>query len=263
MSSQSGELAPYSFSPIAHRGGAFLPSNIGIENTLAAFRNATRLGFRHLETDVHVTKDGELVVFHDSDLARIAGVPAQISDLTLEELKQIRIGGKEEIPTLDELFEAFPSAYFNIDIKTPRAVVALAETIRSHGLENQVCVASFSTCRLLRFRKLLPGVTTAISPLGVMGMLVERVAKHDPGSPRVYQVPLFHKICGIPVRIVTPARVQAVQRAGHQIQVWTVDDALQMHQLIDWRVDGIMTDRPDVLKQVLRERGMWSTRFGV
>lgn len=245
---------------MAHRGGALLAENLGIENTLKAFRNAHELGFRYLETDVHATSDGRLVAFHDENLSRVADVDAHIADLPLADLQRILVGGREPIPTLDELFETFPDARFNLDIKAPGATALLAQSIERHGLQTEVCVGSFSAKRLATFRRLLPTVTTSIAPPGVAMLGVGRVVRANTRAPRVYQVPLHHRVAGIRMTILTPARVRAIHAAGLKVHVWTIDDPVQMHELIDWGVDGIITDRPDQLKRVLHDRGMWSTR---
>lgn len=256
-----GYLAP-EFTALAHRGGALLPANLGIENTIAAFAHAVELGFRYLETDVHATRDGVLVAFHDSNLLRVTDMDISIADVTAAELSQIRIGGREPIPTVDELLEAFPDCSLNIDIKADAATVPLARAIDGHAATDRVCVGSFSPARIQRFRRLMPDVVTSVSPAGVGSLLLGRVGSDRRRPARVYQVPLTHRVAGVELRVVTPARVRAIHRAGRKIHVWTVDDPEVMHELIDWGVDGIVTDRPDLLKRVLRNRGMWSTSFG-
>lgn len=260
MARMGSYLAP-EFTPMAHRGGALLAENLGIENTLAAFRNAVALGYEYLETDVHTTRDGELVAFHDTDLERVTDTSARLADLTGDELSRVRVGGREPIPTVDELFETFPDCRFNLDIKSAGAVRPLAEAIRRHGAEHRVCVGSFSVRRLGAFRRLVPEVTTAFSPAGVAMLAAGLVGRPGASAPRVYQVPLSHHVAGVTVRLVTPGRVRAIHDAGLKVHVWTIDDPLVMHELIDWGVDGIVTDRPDHLRGVLRDRGMWSTRF--
>ncbi|MCC2592904.1 glycerophosphodiester phosphodiesterase [Tessaracoccus sp. OS52] len=258
-SMQASFLAPR-FTPMAHRGGALLPENLGIENTLEAFANAVDLGFEYLETDVHATRDGHLVAFHDANLARVTDTEAEISDLTLAELREFKVGGRASIPTLEELFDAFPGCLFNLDLKAGDAVEPLARVIRRHDMVARVCVGSFSTARLRRFRRLLPGVATSASPVGVAAAVLGVLGRRPFGVPRLFQVPLTHQFGPVRVRIVTPERVRAIHAAGSKIHVWTIDDPLVMHQLIDWGVDGLITDRPDLLKGVLRDRGMWSTR---
>lgn len=257
----TGYLAP-SFAPMAHRGGALLPSNLGIENTVAAFRNAVDLGFDYLETDIHATSDGQLVAFHDPDLTRVTDLAGTIEQLPLSELRRIKVSGREPIPTLDELFESFPSTRFNLDIKAPKATTPLARLISHHGAGDRVCVGSFSQSRIRKFRKLAPSVQTAHSPVGSATLAFSIAGRSSTRPKPVYQVPISHQVAGFRVNLVTPTSVKAVHSAGARIHVWTIDDPLVMHKLIDWGVDGIISDRPDLLKEVLRERGMWSTREG-
>lgn len=256
----SMESAPIrGFVPMAHRGGALLPVNLGIENTIAAFRNAWELGFRHLETDVHATRDGRLVVFHDVDLTRVTGHAGRIEDMMLDELQDLQIGGREPIPTLSDLLEALPHAIFNLDIKAAGATRPLVETLRAHGAGHRVVVGSFSPRRIREFRRMLPGVTTAVSPVGVAALSL-RIPRLPGRGEVVFQVPMTARVGAVRVPVVSPGRIKAVHAAGRRIHVWTVDDPLMMHELIDWGVDGIITDRPDLLKGVLSDRGMWSTR---
>lgn len=244
------------FVAMAHRGGSFLTANLGIENTVQAFRNAVDLGFYYLETDVHTTRDGVLVAFHDDTLDRVTDVEGALRELTYAEVQTLRVGGREPIPTLDELFETFPQVKFNIDIKSVTAVGPLAEAIDRHGAHRRVCVASFARTRIRRFRSLSPQVPTAVSTTGVAALTMGAIS----GGGEVYQVPLQHPIGPVTVDLVTPRNIERVHAAGRKIHVWTVDDPTTMHRLLDWGVDGIVTDRPDSLKEVLRARGMWSTQ---
>lgn len=259
MAREYGDFLAPEFIAMAHRGGALYAPNLGIENTLRAFGNAVDLGYTYLETDVHATKDGQLVSFHDAELHRVTGYGGAIEDLTLAQVQELHVGGREAIPTIDELFETFPKARFNLDLKANGAVLPLAEKIRSHHAERRVCVCSFSLRRLRRFRRLVKGTLTAISPLGVAAMSVG-LARLPGRAEVVFQVPLTHRIAGVTKRIITPERIRAIHRAGRKINAWTVDDPEVMHELIDWGIDGIVTDRPDLLKGVLRARGMWSTQ---
>lgn len=244
------------FIPMAHRGGALLTDNLGIENTVRAFANAVSLGFRYLETDVHATVDGHVVAFHDDDFSRVTDMDGALRTVTLDEVGQLRVGGREPIPTLDELLETFPDCSFNIDIKHASAVRPLAEVIGRHEAERRVCVGSFSRSNIQRFRSMLPRVATAVSTTGVAGMALGAM----PGGGQVFQVPLRHALGPMSIDIVTPKNIERIHRAGRKIHVWTIDDPTTMHRLLDWGVDGIVTDRPDLLKEVLRARGMWSTR---
>jgi glycerophosphoryl diester phosphodiesterase len=244
----------------AHRGGAEHPALVGRENTRAAFAHAVALGYRYLETDVHLTRDGVLVAFHDALLERVAGVAGSVDDLDSTELAAIRVGGTDPVPTLASLLTAFPRARFNIDLKTGRAVRPLAELVRSHGLHDRVLVGSFSGRRLRRFRRLAgPRVPTAASPGEVVAYvaLPARIARRlTGGAPAALQVP--HR-CG-PLTVASSRLVRRAHAAGLPVHVWTVDDDTEMRLLLDRGVDGLMTDRTDVLRDVLRRRGLWQDR---
>ncbi len=242
----------------AHRGGAYHPELEGLENTLAAFRHAVALGYDYLETDVHVTKDGELLAFHDAVLDRVTDRMGAIADLTLAEIRQARIAGREEIPTFAALLDAFPDARFNIDIKSAGAAAVLAEVVRTHDLWDRVLVGSFSPARIREFRRLTDGrVPTAAHLWEILvfrllpsARLADRLAGRDFVA---FQVP--HRRYGL--RVASSGLVRRAHAAGKQVHVWTIDDPDEMNLLLDRGVDGIFTDRTDLLKDVLVARGQW------
>ncbi|MEZ0580485.1 glycerophosphodiester phosphodiesterase [Nocardioides sp. MH1] len=251
-------LEPGRVIAFAHRGGAYHPEIEGLENTLAAFRHAAALGYRYLETDVHVTADGALLAFHDDVLDRVTDKMGAIRDLTLAEIREARIGGREEIPTFDQLLDAFPDARFNIDIKSDGAVAALASTVRERDLWDRVLVGSFAPARIREFRRLTDGrVPTAAHPWEIAAFRLlpsARLAALVGGRGfQAFQVPRRRRR----ITIVTPGLVRRAHAAGKHVHVWTIDDADQMHELLDLGVDGLFTDRTDVLKDVLVARGLW------
>ena len=250
---------PGSVLAFAHRGGAYHPEIEGLENTLQAFAHAVRLGYSYLETDVHVTSDGILLAFHDTVLDRVTDATGAIATSTYAEVQRARINGSDPVPTLAELFDQFPDARFNIDVKAPGAVPALAEFLAERQAWDRVCVGSFSGRRLREFRRLTRGqVVTSASPgeVAVYRLLPSPVARLlTRGRPRVLQVP--HRVGGI--TIVTPGLVRRAHRAGMQVHVWTIDDPEEMNLLLDRGVDGLMTDRTDILRAVLTESGRWRT----
>jgi glycerophosphoryl diester phosphodiesterase len=241
----------------AHRGGARHPDNLGFENTRRAFGLATALGYRYLETDVHLTRDGVLLAFHDLVLERVSDGRGRLADLTYAELSRIRIGGSETIPTLLELVEAFPEARFNIDLKAEGTAAPLAALVAEHGLQDRVLVGSFSARRLNAFRRLAgPRVPTAAHPAEVAAYLLlpSRVATAvTRGRVAALQVP--HRRG--PLTIATRGLVRRAHAANLPVHVWTIDDPLEMRTLLDRGVDGLMTDRTDILRSVLEQRGLW------
>ena len=242
----------------AHRGGARYGPNDGIENSMAAFAHAVELGYRYLETDVHATADGILVAFHDDDLDRVTDRTGKIADLPYSEVAKARIGGREPIPTLEEVLGTWPEIRVNIDVKAEPAIRPLAEAVVRTDAHDRVCVSSFSGHRVKGVRRLLgPRVATGLAPLGVALLalpLPHALGRLLTGDAPCVQVPLGYK----GIRLVTPAFVARAHALGKQVHVWTIDDPGQMNALLDIGVDGLITDRIDVLREVLVARDQWA-----
>jgi glycerophosphoryl diester phosphodiesterase len=238
----------------AHRGGAGTAGNHGIENSLEAFRDAVRRGYTHVETDVRCSADDTVWVVHDATLSRLTGRDASTDTLRDEELARERLDGRAPLVRLADVLEQLPQVRLNIDIKSRDAVVPTCDLVRAVGAEDRVCLTSFSHGRVRRIRRLLPEVTTGASSLEVaLVMLLPARALRALGLPRAdcLQVPVDTR--GVPV--TTPRLVARAHRLGLQVHVWTIDDADEMHRLLDLGVDGLITDRTDVLAEVLAARG--------
>lgn len=238
--------------PFAHRGGGLEAP----ENSLAAFSRAIDLGYRYIETDVQVTADGRLIVFHDPVLDSLTDGQGQIGDLPWSIVSQARVGGREPIPLLDQVLETWPDLRLNIDPKSDAAALALVDALRRHGALDRVCVGSFSGARLSRPRRLLGN--DLCSSAGPWEVAQVWCAEHGlplpaPSGPHCLQVPVRHK----GLTVVTPGLIRAAHARGLCVHVWTVDDAAQMEWLLDMGVDGIITDRPTLLRQVMTRRGAW------
>ena len=248
---------------MAHRGGALHPDLSGAENTMHAFQHAVDLGYRYLETDVHATSDGVLLAFHDAALDRVTDHIGLVADHTAQQVALARIAEVHAVPTMAELLAAFPDCRFNIDLKSPSAVSPLVELLDQSGAHARVCVGSFSGKRLNAFRRATAGrVATSATPAEVTAMRFSPVGARR--RPAVMQVPWRHKRRR--VTVTTPAFVRRAHRAGMHVHVWTgeessqwvsIDDPESMHTLLDMGVDGLISDRTDVLKDVLVTRGQW------
>jgi len=240
----------------AHRGGA----GDWPENTMPAFEHAVALDYRYVETDVHVTVDGVLVAFHDESLDRVTDRTGLIRELPWSEVSRARVDGEEPIPLLEDLLGTWPALRVNIDPKHDSAVDALVETIRRTNAVRRVCIGSFSDRRLARVRAALgPELCTSLGPRGTA-----RLKAASYGAPLSVPAPCAQ----VPVRAkgvtVTDERfVRGAHRLGIQVHVWTIDDPQEMHRLLDMGVDGIMTDRPAVLREVLEARGQWVGASGI
>lgn len=240
---------------LAHRGGALLPENAGIENTIAAFGHAVQRGYDYLETDVHASRDGVLYAFHDDTLERMAGIRAPIAEMLAHDIDGVRLAGREPIPRLREVLTTFDDARFSIDVKSDTAVEPLIELVKDQ-LE-RICLASFSVARLLRVRSALPGALTAFSPAEIrqlrLGVTRRSRAAGVGAGGRVVPAPLRRG--AFPV--VTKSFVRHAHTLDLPVLVWTIDHPGVMRRLLDMGVDGFYTDRPDILKDVLNERGQW------
>ncbi|KRE53526.1 glycerophosphodiester phosphodiesterase [Arthrobacter sp. Soil736] len=249
---------------MAHRGF----SREGLENSMAAFRAAVELGCRYVETDVHTTSDGVLLLFHDSSLDALTDGVGRISGLSAEDVSRARIRGAEPVPSFDELVAAFPDTRFNLDVKDWHSVRSLAAAIERHGVHDRVLIASFSDRRRRAVLKLLSRRTASSAGIVTNALVVllgPLLAVPGPGSLAraalgralrgvdALQVPVSYK--SIPV--VTPGYVRRAHELGLYVHVWTVNEPAEMRRLLDLGVDGIVTDRADLLKDMLQSRGEW------
>lgn len=241
----------------AHRGW-HVGELAGMENSGAAFRRAVAEGFRYLETDVHATADGVVVALHDASLDRTTDGGGAVHAQPWSAVRSVKVGGREPVSRLDELLEELPDALWNIDVKADSAVGPVLEILRRCAAFDRVCLASFSDVRLARLRRLGgPGVLTSMGPGSVAalwaagkGLPTVRLAR---GA--MAQIPERQG----PLTLVSPAVLRVAHAAGLEVHVWTINEARRMRELLDLGVDGLVTDRPDLLREELRSRGSWPT----
>ena len=250
---------------IAHRGGA----EEAPENTIEAFAAAVALGYRFLETDAHVTRDGVVVAFHDPCLDGLTDRTGAIASLPIAAVEAADAGfafspdgGRSFpfrgrgvcVPRLETLLLRWPDARMNIDPKDDACVEPLVALLDRLDVWDRVNLGSFSDRRLRRIRAL--GRGRACTSMGPRAVAAARAAALTGRMLRqgadCVQVP----IRAGRIRIVTAGFVRAAHRAGLPVHVWTVNDPATMHELLDLGVDGVMTDRPRVLRDVLAERGV-------
>ncbi|OMH24861.1 hypothetical protein BKD30_07510 [Tersicoccus phoenicis] len=246
---------------LAHRG--YAPD--GNENSLAAVQAAVDLGCGWVETDVQASADGELFVFHDDTLDRVTGTTGRISTMTAAQVRAVRVGG-DPIPTLAELLERFPDVRLNIDVKTGAGVAPLAAVIERLGAHDRVLVASFSDRRRRAVLRRLsrPVATSAGTVLTAVWVLAAAVPVLAPVARLLLhgvdclQVPERQPLlAGRAVPVVTSRTIALAHRWGLEVHVWTVNAADDMRRLLDAGVDGIVSDRADLLAQVFTERDAW------
>ncbi|MCU1603745.1 MAG: Glycerophosphoryl diester phosphodiesterase [Modestobacter sp.] len=240
---------------MAHRGGAIEH----VENTMPAFEACLALGYRYLETDVRVTADGVLVAFHDPTLDRVTDRTGRVENLPWREVRSALIGGREPVIRLDDLLGAWPDVRFNLDIKAAGVLAPLVRTVRRLKVEDRICLASFSDARIAAARRVFgPDVCTSLGPRGVAALRLSSYSPRAAGLVRIQagcaQVPL--QLGGRP--LIDERFIEAAHARSLQVHVWTVDTEREAAELLDLGVDGVMTDRPAMLRDVLKARGQWT-----
>lgn len=234
----------------AHRGFSL----DGAENSLAAFQAAVDLGYRHLETDSRVTADGVAVAFHDQLLDRVTNHTGLLRELSWQQVRQARIRDREPIPLLEDVLASFDDSVVNIDVKSHAAIGPTLDAIRRTGSWHRVRLAAFSHSRVLALRRATgPSVAGALSPVEIAALKLGKRPRPSPVTDLAAQVPAGHGT----LRLITPRFVASAHAAGFAVHAWTINQRAEMIRLLDFGVDAIMTDRADVLRALLIERGQW------
>ena len=251
---------------IAHQGG----DGLWPGDTMYAFEHAVDLGADVLEMDAHITKDGQIVLMHDEKVDRTTNGTGLIEDQTLAQLKELDAayqwsldGGQTfpyrgqgiQVPTLEELFQKFPQMRYVIEIKLTTNPIGkpLCDLIRKYNMQDRVMVASFHDGAMSAFRETCPEVATSAAKMEVASfVLIGKAYLSGLLSPKFesLQVPYeTSESYGIPV--MTERFIREAHARNVKVEPWTVNDPDLMKQYIDWGVDGLITDRPDLMLKVL------------
>ena len=240
------------------------------ENTNLSFQGVYDMGYRHFETDLHLTADGVLVCFHDDTVDRTTDGSGPVNGFALDELQELDAGFRHRtaegfsfrgqgacVPSLEWLLTTFPDTSVVLDMKTDGLAEPLAALIDDLNVYERLIVGSFSDERLSEFREMTDGrvPVSSGSALSRLWVLASRVGRGVAGDASALQLPTHMR----GVRVVDEKLVEAAHQAGLQVHVWTVNERSEMVRLLDMGVDGLVTDRPDILKQLLEERGSWQS----
>ncbi len=239
---------------VAHRGGAGLAP----ENTREAFSRSVSLGVRYLETDVQLTADGVLVAFHDERVDRVTDLRGRVDQMPWSTLRTAQVSGGGSVMTLAELLEAFPRMHFAVDLKTSAGIEPLTRVLKETGSVERVCVAGAWDGWLAHLRSSCgPGLRTALGWRSLTTLVACAKAGVRPpvsvATGEFVHVPV--SLGRVP--IFADRLVRMAADLGVRVLVWTVDEPGLMHRLLDLGVDGVITDRPDLLREVLVQRGQW------
>ena len=248
---------------IAHQGG----DGVWPGETMLAYQNAVDLGVDVLEMDIHITNDGKLILMHDETVDRTTDGTGEIESMTLTDLKKLDAAydwspdeGKTfpyrgqgiQVATLEEIFQAFPEMRMTIEIKKTNSPMAkpFCDLIREYNMQDKVLVASFHDERLKEFRTECPEVATSSAKNETtVFVLLTKAFLGGFYSPIFYSLQVPEESGGITV--MTPAFVRAAHARNLAVEPWTINDEETMRKFIEWGVDGIITDRPDILMEVL------------
>ena len=255
MSTKHPYLSPATPRVLAHRGLA-IASGID-ENTLSAFEAAILAGAKYIESDVQVTSDGVAVLFHDDDLARVAGVSKKIAELTLAELSEVALSLGGSVPTLEQALTRFNSVNFNLDIKVWGAVAPAIEVINRLGVHDRVLVSAFSERRRRSALRLLNRPVASSAGSGLVLALyfastlrLTSVMRVMSKSANAVQVPARQGL----IRFDSPGFIRRAKKVGLEVHYWTINDVSEMERLIALGADGLVTDRADLALKLLQNR---------
>lgn len=248
---------------IAHQGG----DGIAPGNTMFAFQNAVDLGVDVLEMDLHITKDNILVLIHDETIDRTTNGSGEVESMTLDEIKTYDAGydwSNDEgvtfpfrgqgitIPILAEVFTAFPDKHMTIEIKKSNTsmIQPFCDMIREYNMQEKIVVASFYDEKIKEFRETCPEVATSSAKNETtVFVLLSKVFLTGFYSPQFYSLQVPEESSGITV--MTESFIRAAHERNLAVEPWTINDEETMRKFIAWGVDGIMTDRPDIMLEIL------------
>jgi glycerophosphoryl diester phosphodiesterase len=245
---------------IAHRGSRLLWP----ENTLEAYSAVVDMGVRHVETDVRITGDGRLLCLHDASVDRTTDGSGPVSSLTFSDLSELDAGYRHRttegfpfrgrgirVPAFEELATSFPDVEIVVDLKTPWAIGELVRTVDRLRLHDRVVVGSFRDGWLAMVRKLSRGRIRISSGAATTRrwVLASRLGRMPRRVPDALHVPVQYG----GVRVVDQVLIDRARDAGVPVNVWTVNDPVEMRRLAALGVDGLITDRPDLAEGAVRE----------
>ena len=239
-------MCKHIFTPIAHRGGC----EVALENTFQAFTDAYELGYRWLETDLQISKDGVLYAIHDNSLKRLTGINKKIHDLDSNDLDQILINRKYNIPRLEQLLQRFNDVTFNLDAKNINAAKALVRLLNKNKSFKNLCLGSFSHKTISYIRKSLKrDLPTTFSQMEVFWLLVNlKLNKKVIYEGNYLQIPKSY----FGYKIVSRQLLDFCKKNEIKVHIWTVNESSEMRNLIRIGVDGIMTDNCRTLLEVIK-----------
>ena len=235
------------FIGLSHRGN----SKKFIENSFEAFNSTVQMGYKYIETDLRMTLDKEVIAFHDSDLKRLFNLDLKVKDLTFNEIANLFKEKNCSLLTLEDILKKFPEIHFNIDLKVEEVIQDSIKVVADFNAFDRVCFASFHSSRtgkVLRYNQ------NAIVSMGMKDVALFKFLKFNNKNIKIIQIPLKWK----GIKILTRNLIQKAHKNNLLVHVWTINDRKTINNLIDLGVNGIVTDEPELLMEIMKERGLIS-----
>ena len=235
------------FIGLSHRGN----SKKFIENSFEAFNSVVQMGYKYIETDLRMTLDKEVIAFHDPDLKRLFNLDLQVKDLTFNEIANLFKEKNCSLLTLEDVLKEFPKIYFNIDLKVEEVIQDSIKVVADFNAFDRVCFASFHsnrTGKVLRYNQ------NAIVSMGMKDIALFKFFKFNNKNKKIIQIPLKWK----GIKILTRNLIQKAHKSNLLVHVWTINDRKLINNLIDLGVNGIVTDEPELLMEIMKERDLIS-----
>ena len=235
------------FIGLSHRGN----SKKFIENSFEAFNSVIQLGYKYIETDLRMTSDNEVIAFHDPDLKRLFNLDLLVKDLTFNEMDNLFKEKNCNLLTLKDALRKFPRIHFNIDLKVEEVIQDSIKVVADLNAFDRVCFASFHSSRT---RKVLRHNQNAIISMGMKDVALFKFFNLNDKNIKIIQTPLKWK----GIKVLTRNLIQKAHKSNLLIHVWTINDRKTINNLIDLGVNGVITDEPELLMEIMKERDLIS-----
>ncbi len=236
-----------SFIGLSHRGN----SKKFIENSFEAFNSVIQMGYKYIETDLRMTLDKEVIAFHDQDLKRLFNLDLQVKDLTFNEIANLFREKNCVLLTLEDALKKFPKIHFNIDLKVKEVIQDSIKVIADLNAFDRICFASF---RSSHTEKVLQHNKNAIISMGMKDVALFKFFNFCNKNIKIVQIPLKWK----GITVLTRNLIQKANKSNLLVHVWTINDRKTINTLIDIGVNGIITDEPELLMEIMKERDLVS-----
>ena len=235
------------FIGLSHRGN----SKRFIENSFEAFNSVIQMGYKYVETDLRMTLDGEVIAFHDPDLKRLFNLDLQVKDLTFNEIANLFKEKNCSLLTLEDALKKFPKIHFNIDLKVEEVIQDSIKVVTDFNAFDRVCFASFHSSHT---EKVLRHNQNIIVSMGMKDVALFKFFNLHNKKIKIVQIPLKWK----GIKIMTRNLIQKAHKSNLLVHVWTINDRKLINNLIDLGVNGIVTDEPELLMEIMKERDLIS-----